>query len=156
MNAVSLITAKGLILALGGSLSLSATPTTPPAPAAPSYVKVDLGAAATYPLAGTYVNPPTGAVTFGTVPFTMANIALLTSGTKLDLPATVSRPASVSLLVNSAYGYASLKGQSVGRVHLTFSDGSAQDTDLVAGSLVREWWLGNGYLTTLSGAAANV
>ncbi|MDQ6709858.1 MAG: hypothetical protein M3Z11_04805, partial [Candidatus Dormibacteraeota bacterium] len=37
-----------------------------------------------------------------------------------------------------------------------FSDGTAQDTDIVAGALVREWWLGNGYLTTLSGAAANV
>lgn len=154
MNAATLLTAKGLILALGGSLTLTASPATTPAAAATSYLKVDLGATATHPLSATYVNPPTGAVTLGTVPFTTANIALLTSGTKLDLTASTSKPVSVSVLVNSAYGFDSFKGQTVGRVHLTFSDATTQDTDLVAGSQIREWWLGPGYLSTLASTSA--
>ncbi|HEY0491871.1 MAG TPA: hypothetical protein VGD57_00195 [Candidatus Dormibacteraeota bacterium] len=154
MNAATLLTAKGLILALGGSLTLSASPASAPATSTTSFLKVDLGATAIYPLGGTYVNPPTGAVTLGNVPFTMANISLLTSGTKLDLPAVASRPSSVSVLVNSAYGFSELSGQTVGKLHLTFSDGTAQDTDIVGGTLVREWWLGPGYLTSLTGSAS--
>ncbi len=161
MNAASTLTAKAMALALGGALSTvglsltanaaGATATTTPTIA---YTTVDMGARASYPLGGTYLNPPIGAVTMAGVQFNLANIALITSGTNMPLASTVHKPLSVSLLMNSAYGYNYYKNQVVGRVHLTFSDGSSQDTDLVAGGQIREWWLNSGYLIdTLSSPA---
>jgi hypothetical protein len=95
-----------------------------------------------------------GATTLSGVPFNLANIALITSGNNMPLTSTVHKPLSVSVLMNSAYGYNYYKNQVVGRVHLTFSDGSAQDTNLLAGGQIREWWLNSGYLIdTLSSAS---
>jgi hypothetical protein len=162
MNAASTLTAKAIALALGGALSTlglsltanAAAATTTTAPTL-GYATVDMGALASHPLAGTYLNPPTGATTFSSVPFNLANIALITSGSDMPLTSTVHKPLSVSVLMNSAYGYNYYKNQVVGRVHLTFSDGTSQDTDLVAGGQIREWWLNSGYLIdTLSSPAA--
>jgi hypothetical protein len=162
MNAASTLTAKAIALALGGALSTlglsltanAAAATTTTAPTL-GYATVDMGALASHPLAGTYLNPPTGATTFSSVPFNLANIALITSGSHMPLTSTVHKPLSVSVLMNSAYGYNYYKNQVVGRVHLTFSDGTSQDTDLVAGGQIREWWLNSGYLIdTLSSPAA--
>ena len=67
MNAAGIITTKAIALAaagavstLGFSLSVAAANlTTTPTPTI-GYTTVDMGALAKYPLAGTYVNPPTG------------------------------------------------------------------------------------------------
>jgi hypothetical protein len=165
MNAAGLITTKAIALAAAGAVSTlgfsvsaaAANLTTTPTPTI-AYTTVAMGSLAAYPLTGTYVNPPTGASTLSGVPFSLANIALVTSGNNLPLTSTVHKPLAVSVLMNSAFGYYSYKGQTVGRVHLTFSDGSAQDTDLVAGGQVREWWLNSGYLidTLSSSSARNV
>lgn len=161
MNAAATLTTKLTALALGGALSTiglsvtanaaavtgSSTPTV-------AYTTVDMGALAAYPLTGTYQNPPMGAASMAGVPFNLANIALVTSGHNLPLTSSVHKPLSVSVLMNSAFGYRYYANQVVGRVHLTFSDGTAQDTDLVAGGTVREWWLNSGYLIdTLSSAS---
>ena len=165
MNAAGIITTKAIALAAAGAVSTlgfslsaaAANLTTTPTPTI-GYTTLDMGALAKYPLAGTYVNPPTGAASLSGVPFTLANIALVTSGNNLPLTSAVHKPLSVSVLMNSAFGYYSYKGQTVGTVHLTFSDGSAQDTNLVAGGQVREWWLNSGYLidTLSSPQAKNV
>ena len=161
MNAATALTAKLTALALGGALSTvglsmtasAATATTSGGPVV-AYTTVDMGALASHPLTGTYLNPPTGSTTLAGVPFNLANIALITSGNNMPLTSTVHKPLSVSVLMNSAYGFRSYANQVVGRVHLSFSDGTTQDTNLVAGGTVREWWLNTGYLIdTLSSSS---
>jgi len=155
MNAAGTL-GKAIIVTAGGvfattSIALAAALT--PAPIQPSvvYLPVDLGAQATYALSNIYVNPPTGAVKLGSVPFTTANTGWAVPGAQFAVTVNTHNTKSVHLLLNSSNATLTYKGATVGKIHLTFSDGSVQDTNLVVGGNVREWWTGSGFLVdTLS------
>ncbi len=90
-----------------------------------------------------YVNPPASLLTSGGVPFTLGNAYWLHHG---DAPASLSmnydKPVAVYLLLNTSWTDAGFAGQTVGTVHLTFSDGTSMNTALVVGSNIREWEYG--------------
>lgn len=138
------VTASGVLATT--SIAFAATFTAAPIPPAVVYLPVDLGAQATYALSNIYVNPPTGAVKLGNVPFTTANTGWAVPGAQFSVGVNTHNTKSVHLLLNSSNAALSYKGLAVGKIHLTFSDGSVQDTNLVVGGNVREWWTGSGFL----------
>ncbi len=90
-----------------------------------------------------YVTPPASLLTSGGVPFTLGNAYWLHYG---DAPATATmnydKPLAVYLLLNTSWTDGTFAGQTVGTVHLTYSDGTAKDTALVVGANIREWEYG--------------
>jgi hypothetical protein len=90
-----------------------------------------------------YVTPPASLLTLGGVPFTLGNAYWLRYG---DQPATATmnydKPLAVYLLLNTSWTDAAFAGQTVGTVHLTYSDGTSRDTALVVGANIREWEYG--------------
>jgi hypothetical protein len=150
MNAAGTI-GKAIVVTAGGvlattSIALAAALTPAPIQPAVVYLPVDLGAQATYALSNIYVNPPTGAVKLGNVPFTAANTGWAVPGTQFSVAVNTHNTKSIHLLLNSSNAALSYKGLAVGKIHLTFSDASVQDTNLVVGGNVREWWTGSGFL----------
>jgi hypothetical protein len=114
-----------------------------PAPAGTSaYASVALSQA-TVARTTLYVNPPASLLTSGGVPFTLGNAYWLHYG---DAPASLSmnydKPLAVYLLLNTSWTDAAFAGQTVGVVHLTYSDGTSQDTALVVGANIREFEYG--------------
>ncbi len=160
MNTAATLATKAMAVALGGVLTtggLSAaaaghTTTTIPATL---YTPTALGAQATYAVSNIYANAPVGTVTLGGVPFTVANTAWAGSGQTYTVPANTPKPTSVHLLLDSSNATLAYKGQNVGRIHLTFSDGKTQDTNLIAGANVREWWSASTLVDTLTDANAS-
>jgi hypothetical protein len=152
MNAAASLVTKAMAVAVGGALmsGLSAAAQTT---SLTLYAPAPLGAQATFPVANLYANAPVGSVTLGGIPFNVLNSAWIKSGTSASVTTNSPKPLSVYLLLNSAYGTLNYSGQTVGRVHLTFSDGSSQDTNLVAGGNIREWWTGSGLINTVSDPA---
>jgi hypothetical protein len=131
--------------------ALAATPA--PAPAT-VYATVALSQA-TWARSYFYVNPPASLTTVGGVPFTLGNAYWLRYG---DAPASLSvnvnKPKTVYLLLNTSWTDAAFAGQTVGTVHLTFSDGTSRDTALVVGANMREWEFGApGVVSTLTSTA---
>ena len=157
MNAA--VIGKAMLASVGGvlgttSIALAASLAPAPIPPAVAYQPVALGAAATYALSNIYVNPPTGPVTLGSVPFTTANTGWAVPGAQFSVAVNTHNTKSVHLLLNSSNATLGYKGATVGTIHLTFSDASTQDTNLVVGGNVREWWTGSGWLVdTLSDPA---
>jgi len=90
-----------------------------------------------------YVNPPASLLTSTGVPFTLSNAYWLHYG---DAPASLSmnyaKPQTVYLLLNTSWTDGAFAGQTVGTVHLTYSDGTSKDTALVVGANIREWEFG--------------
>jgi len=103
-----------------------------------------------------YQHPSTSLTTSGNVPFTLGNAYWLHYGDasaslSLDLP----KPQAVYLLINTSWTDAGFAGQTVGNVHLSFNDGSSQNTALVVGANIREWEYGvNWTANTLSSSTA--
>ncbi len=120
-----------------------------------AYAPIALGSQATWPTANTYLNPPSGSVILGGIPFSVGNMAILHLGQQVSVTASAHKPLAVYLLLNSANSLVQYTGQSLGRAHLTFSDGTALDTQLVLGTNIREWRLGGGagFVTTVTSPA---
>jgi len=103
-----------------------------------------------------YQHPSTSLTTSGNVPFTLGNAYWMHFG---DAPASLSldyaQPQAVYLLINTSWTDAGFAGQTVGNVHLSFNDGSSQNTALVVGANIREWEYGvNWTANTLSSSTA--
>jgi hypothetical protein len=149
MKAAASLVTKAMVVAVGGALmtGLSAAAQTT---SLTLYTPEPLGAQATYAVSNIYANAPLGSVTLGSIPFNVANTAWAGSGQQYQVPTNAPKPLNVYILLNSSNGTSSYQGQTVGRVHLTFSDGSSQDTNLVAGGNIREWWTGGSLVSTLS------
>ncbi len=128
---------------------------TPASAPATTYFPIALGPQATIPLSSWYQNPPTGAVTLGGVPFNLGNFTLLFQGQSTAIPTPVQRADAAYLLLNSAWTFAQYTGQTAGKVRLTFSDGTFQETPLVVGGNIREWEFGlNWTANTLTNPSA--
>ncbi|HET9848005.1 MAG TPA: hypothetical protein VFR68_05560 [Candidatus Dormibacteraeota bacterium] len=108
-------------------------------------VTVSLGTTASVPVANAYLNAPTGQALLGGHQFdlTSGNMIVLTPGQSATINGSYSNASSVYLLINSfdtwAFSPYSYSGAAIGRVVLTFSDGTTETTTLTAGSNVREW-----------------
>lgn len=115
----------------------------------PDYVFVSLASLANNPL-DNLARPLSGEYTLNGVPFSLLSgpsavfqtqnhmrTSYPTSGT---LTLSVIGGKRVYLLINGAYVFKELSGQTVGHITLYFSDGSALETDLVAGQNIRENW----------------
>ena len=152
MNAAASLVTKAMAVAVGGAL-VSALSAAAQTTSLTLYAPAPLGAQATFPVANLYSNAPVGSVTLGGIPFNVLNSAWIKSGMSASVTTNAPKPLSVYLLLNSAYGTTNYSGQTVGRVHLTFSDGSFQDTNLVAGGNIREWWTGSGLINTVTDPA---
>jgi hypothetical protein len=126
---------KGFVLASALALATSI-------PALAQDAAVDLGAQATTPLSGLYLNPPTGSVTLGGKPFSTGNFDWLAAGGSGTFAASYPNPTAVYVLVNSSWTSGWYAGHTVGTVQLTFSDGTTQSVALVEGVNVREWQIG--------------
>jgi len=87
-----------------------------------------------------YTTVQASLLTTSGTPFTFGNAYWMHYG---DAPASLTmdyaKPQSVALLINTSYTDGGFAGQTAGTVHLTFSDGSSQDTALVVGANIREW-----------------
>jgi hypothetical protein len=88
-----------------------------------------------------YASPTTSLTTTGGVPFSLGKAYHLYYGTAPSASLTVNfdKPQAVYLLLNTSWTDASFAGQTVGTVHLTFSDGTFRDTALVVGANIREF-----------------
>ena len=146
MNAAATLVTKAMAVALGSALTTGGLSAAGHTTSLTLYTPEPLGTQATYAVSNIYASAPAGAVSFGGIPFTVANTAWAGSGQQYSVPINASRPLNVYILLNSSNATLGYKGQAVGRVHLTFSDGSSQDTNLVAGGEIREWWSGSGSL----------
>jgi len=148
---------KAFVLATGlslGSVAVAFAGTPASAPAT-TYFPIALGPQATIPLSSWYQNPPTGAVTLGGVPFNLTNFTLLFQGQSTAITTSVQRANAAYLLLNSAWTFAQYTGQTAGKVRLTFSDGTIQETPLVVGGNIREWEFGlNWTANTLTNPSA--
>jgi hypothetical protein len=90
-----------------------------------------------------YVTPPASLLTSGGVPFTLGNAYWLRYGdAPVSLNVNYDKPLAVYLLLNTSWTDAAFAGQTVGTVHLTYSDGTSRDTALVVGANIREWEYG--------------
>lgn len=94
-----------------------------------------------------YINPPLGAVTLGSVPFslgagesivTQAN-TLPTNPTQLTFTTDLPGSQAVFLLITGGNLYDPYDGRLLGFVRLRFDTGAVHDTDLIAGFNIREW-----------------
>ncbi len=147
---------KAFVLATGlslGSVAVAFAGAPAPAPATTLYSPTPLGPQATTPLWVLYVNPPMGAVTLGGIPFNTSNFALLRPGQSLTVPTSVQNATAAYLLLNSGNTGMWAAGQTEGRVRLSFSNGTFQDTPLVVGSNIREWMPGGGTVGWLTSTA---
>jgi hypothetical protein len=131
---------KALILASTMTIAINAAVSASTASAA-----VPLGSQATLSLSSLYLNAPSGAVTFNTLPFQVGSAWQLGFGQSATAPASFAKPLSVAVLVNTSNTYYWYQGDTAGQVVLTFSDGSTQTTNLVVGSNVRDWDTGAGF-----------
>jgi hypothetical protein len=88
-----------------------------------------------------YASPTTSLTTTGGVPFSLGKAYHLYYGTAPSASLTVNfdKPQAVYLLLNTSWTDANFAGQTVGTVHLTFSDGTFRDTALVVGANIREF-----------------
>jgi hypothetical protein len=150
MKAAATLVTKAMAVAVGGALmtGLSAAATS-----LTLYTPEPLGAQATYAVSNIYANAPLGSVTLGGIPFNVANTAWAGNGQQYQVPTNAPKPLNVYILLNSSNATSNYQGQAVGRVHLTFSDGSSQDTNLVAGGNIREWWTSGSLVSTLTDPA---
>jgi hypothetical protein len=145
----------GILVAAAFGFGSVAQAVAAPLPILPTpYVTVALGQA-TWARSYFYVNPPASLKTAGGVPFTLGNAYWLRYG---DAPASltlnINKPKTVYLLLNTSWTDAAFAGQTVGTVHLTFSDGTSRDTALVVGANIREWENGApGVVSTLTSTA---
>jgi hypothetical protein len=143
--------AKALILASGLIVATTAVGAAQDAP-------VPLGAAATVALNSWYVAPPTGQTVLGahTFDFTAGNLILLANGQSVSFAGSYAGAKAAYLLLNSSNTYSWYTGMVVGRVLLTFSDGTTQATDLTEGTNIREWRTSAGATvnTVLAGAGS--
>lgn len=135
--------AKALILASGLIAASTIIGAAQDAPLA-------LGAAATVPLNTWYITPPTGQALLGghTFDLTAGNLVLLANGQSVSYTGSYPGAKAAYLLLNSSNTYSFYTGSVVGRVVLTFSDGTTQATDLTEGTNIREW-------RTAAGATVN-
>lgn len=116
-----------------------------------AYAPLALGSQATWVMSSSYVNPPSGSVSLGGIRFSIGNGAVLHLGQQVSVNGlSYHKPLAVYMLVNSANSQVQYKGQTLGTVHVTFSNGTALNTALVLGTNIREWRLGagSGYVTT--------
>lgn len=116
-----------------------------------------LGAQATFSLTDLYIAPPMGSTTLGGVPFSLGPLMSIRPGQTGTIPVNRAKdPLAAFLLLNSGNTVLSYSNQPVGRVRLSFSDGSFQDTTLIVGSNLREWRIAAAgwAVTTLSSPSA--
>lgn len=126
-------------------------------------VPLSAGKVANANLEGRYLNLPLGEVDFGGVRFLLKSGASVfdTSAARhiesdgsvkaeLTLTEPVAKVKSVHLLINAGGGFRidpdskkSLEWLKIGRVELIFKDKTSQATELILGSNVREWAIGN-------------
>ncbi len=140
MDARSLAkSAKGLVLASG----LIAASTII---GAAQDATIPLGTMATIPLNSWYIAPPSGRALLGghTFDLTGGNLLQLANGQSVSFPGSYPNAKAAYLLLNSSNTYSFFTGSVVGRVVLTFSDGTTQATDLTVGTNIREWRIGAG------------
>jgi hypothetical protein len=121
----------------------AAAQTAQPAPA-PTTVYAPVGLTqATVARTTFYVTPPASLLTSAGTPFTLGNAYWMHYG---DAPASLSmnydKPLAVYMLLNTSWTDAAFAGQTVGLVHLTYSDGTSKDTALVVGANIREFEYG--------------
>jgi hypothetical protein len=116
---------------------------------------VALGAQATLPLSSYYANPPVGAVTLGGMPFSTDSAVDLSAGASASYSISYQNPTKVSLLLNTANTAWWYEGSPIGRVTLSFANGSTQGVDLVVGSNVREWAFGTDWTVDSLSDTAN-
>ena len=117
--------------------------------ASPDYVFVSLASLANNPL-DNLARPLSGEYTMNGVPFRILpgsrsifqtqNHELTSYPTSGTLTLSVIGAKHVYLLVNGAYVFKDLSGQTIGQIILNFSDNSTLETNLVAGENIREDW----------------
>ena len=97
--------------------------------------------AATIALNSWYIAPPTGQALLGghTFDLTAGNLILLANGQSASFTGSYPGAKGAYLLLNSSNTYSWYTGMVIGRVVLTFSDGTTQATDLIEGTNIREW-----------------
>ncbi len=100
-----------------------------------------LGTAATVSISNWYVAPPTGQAVLGghTFDLTAGTMIVLANGQSVSFTGSYPGAKGAVLLLNSSNTYSWYTGMVVGRVLLTFSDGTTQATDLTEGTNIREW-----------------
>jgi hypothetical protein len=137
----------GLALGLG-----SVAPAAAAAPATSTivYTPIPLTHCPTCPLTSNYVNPQQGSVTLGGVPFTLTTADWIAPGGSDTYTMAVATPSAVHLLLSTANSSPAFAGKNVGRVRLTFSDGTTRDTALIVGANVREWAQTSGSVNSLT------
>jgi hypothetical protein len=133
-----------------GLASLAPAAAATPATTTILYTPIPLTHCPTCPLSSNYVNPPSGSVTLGGVPFSLTAADWIAPGGSDSYTMATSTPTAVYLLINTANGWTSFAGQTLGRVRLTFSDGTTRDTALIVGANVREWAQTSGSVNTLT------
>lgn len=143
---------KAILLAAGLSLG-SATLAGAQAAGAILDTPLPLSGAGLLPLSALYVNAPSGATTLGTIPFNLGGWYSLMPGQSASMAfKRMKDPIAAYVLLNSGNTFFAYANRPAGRVRLTFSDGSFQDTALIVGSNIREWRTGAAAftVTTLS------
>ena len=126
--------AKALILASGLIVATTVIGAAQDAP-------MPLGPTATVSLGNWYVSPPTGQAVLGghTFDLTAGTMIVLANNQTVSFAGSYPGAKGAYLLLNSSNTYSWYTGMVVGRVLLTFSDGTTQATDLTEGSNIREW-----------------
>ena len=146
MNAAGIVTkpARALVLASGLIAATSVV-------GLAQDVTVGLGTLPNLPLTSPYVNPPAGIVSLGGHSFdlTSGSLIRLFGGQSASISGSYPNAKATYLLINSFDTWTTqYAGQPIGRVVLTFSDGTTQTITLTAGSNVREWRPGTDTVNT--------
>lgn len=124
--------------------------------AASEFVQLALLPVANANLKDGYVNPPTGQVTLGGVPFDLKSGETVTTQaaplpnypTRIWLPASSADVTAVYLLITGGDLYLDYDRRPIGKVRLVFADNRDYAVDLIGGINVREWKQGSGVVTT--------
>jgi|GEM_PF-4625965 len=138
----------------------TATPTAIPTPK-PFYFTIPITAVANNSTNEGYIEPPSGNITLGGIPFFLPDgqnsvttqvEALQSNPTVIRLPnLNIKSPSSVHLLITGGYTKVAFRDKKVGEIRLIFSDNQSHSIDLIPGINLREWKnYGDYNVTTIS------
>ena len=138
----------------------TATPTAIPTPK-PFYFTIPITAVANNSTNEGYIEPPSGNITLGGIPFFLPDgqnsvttqvEALQSNPTVIRLPnLNIKSPSSVHLLITGGYTKVAFRDKKVGEIRLIFSDNQSHSIDLIPGINLREWKnYGDHNVTTIS------
>lgn len=127
---------------------LTFTPQTIPSPEEPGYQQISLKSITNESTSNGYATPPIGKVELSGVIFDLppGQNSVTTQAeplpefpTRVTLPAKISEPQAVYLLITGGNVFSHFDGEKTGEIHLFFQDNDSVTVDLVAGHNIREW-----------------